>query len=79
MEVRQVTQEDKKSTAIENMGIIGGGCGLMRYAWPGIKVIFSIHHENDTRPPNLQDPTIITKIEPHRVWPTSWRNIRWTL
>ena len=41
----------------------------MRYAWPKIKVVFSIHHENDTRPPNQQDPSTILKIGPHRDWP----------
>jgi len=51
------------------MGTAGGGCEIIRYAWPKIKVVFSIQRENDTGPPSLQDPSAITKTGPHRAWP----------
>ena len=67
VEMRRVNLN--KSTVIESMGGAGGGCEIIRYAWPKIKVVFSIQRENNTGPPSLQDPSAITKTGPHRVWP----------
>ena len=54
VEMRRVNLN--KSTVIESMGGAGGGCEIIRYAWPKIKVVFSIQRENNTGPPSLQDP-----------------------
>ena len=42
---------------------------IIRYAWPKIKVVFSIQRENNTGPPSLQDPSALTKTDSDRAWP----------
>ena len=51
------------------VGISGGGCEIMRYAWPTVPVHFSIQHENDTVPASLNNPPVL-RFGPHRPWQT---------
>src|SRR6056300_1198143 len=50
------------------MGIIGGGCETMRYAWPKLLLKFSIRENNETVPDDLKDPPYL-RYGSHREWP----------
>ncbi|CAJ1956285.1 unnamed protein product [Cylindrotheca closterium] len=63
VEVRQVVTEE---IDIRSMGIIGGGCEFIRYAWPKISVSFSIPYEKDTIPLCFSGPPLVG-IGPHRL------------
>ncbi|CAJ1948034.1 unnamed protein product [Cylindrotheca closterium] len=63
VEVRQVVTEE---IDIRSMGIIGGGCEVMRYAWPKISVSFSIRYEGDNIPLCFSGPPLVG-IGPHRL------------
>ena len=43
------------------MGIIGGGCETMRYAWPKLLLKFSIRENNETVPDDLKDPPYLRR------------------
>jgi len=43
---------------IKNMGIIGSGCEIMRYAWPKLEVSFSICENGEMVPSDLDEPAV---------------------
>ena len=49
------------------MGVLGGGCETMRYAWPKLELVFSIRLQGETLPSDLIDPPVV-RLGPHRPW-----------
>lgn len=66
MEVRIATT--KAVLGLKTLGVIGGGCETMRYAWPKLRLQFSIRENGERLPNDLEDPPF-TRTGPHRPWP----------